>query len=92
MKQRYRSAQRVINTLTDERYYEFTLTGKFEDVLGTHADIQWHSVRGRRSLPHQNHAENPEDPPHVNPKPPEVHIFNDRKEQKPIHQEKPAGL
>ena len=31
---RYSWARNVINSLTDERRYEFTLTGKFEDVIG----------------------------------------------------------
>ena len=34
MKNRYSSAQAIINALVDEKLYEFTLTGKFEDVVG----------------------------------------------------------
>ena len=34
MKNRYSYAQSLINNLCDEKRYEFTLTGKFEDVIG----------------------------------------------------------
>jgi hypothetical protein len=39
MKNRYQNAQGVINALTDEKRYEFTLTGKFEDVIGIYIYI-----------------------------------------------------
>ena len=39
MKNRYSSAQSVINSLCDEKRYEFTLTGKFEDVVGNQFNI-----------------------------------------------------
>ncbi|XP_048586611.1 aerolysin-5-like [Nematostella vectensis] len=41
MKARYSNAQPLINALTDESKYEFTLTGQFEDVIGHHVDIHW---------------------------------------------------
>ncbi|EDO29913.1 predicted protein [Nematostella vectensis] len=41
MKARYSHAQTLINALTDESKYEFTLTGQFEDVIGHHVDIHW---------------------------------------------------
>ena len=34
MKSKYSYAQSLINNLCDEKRYEFTLTGKFEDVIG----------------------------------------------------------
>ena len=100
MKQKYRSAQGVINTLTNEKFYEFTLTGQFEDVLGTHADIQWSPPtrrrgirrRGKRSVPLQDPGKNQGNPPHVFPEPPEVEIFNNLEEEGPPVQERPSGF
>ena len=51
MKQEYRYAGRVIDQLCNENYYEFTLTGQFEDVHGTHAAIQWRDID---LTPHRN--------------------------------------
>lgn len=93
VKQKYSSAQRVINTLVDEKYYEFTLSGQFEDVLGTHADIQWHSLTSKRSVPLQDTAPNPKDPPRVFPKPPEVEIFKNRNKEKPaVPNQRASGI
>ena len=39
MKNRYSYGQSLINNLVDERRYEFTLTGKFEDVIGNSLKI-----------------------------------------------------
>ena len=39
MKNRYSYGQSLINNLADERRYEFTLTGKFEDVIGNSLKI-----------------------------------------------------
>ena len=44
MKQRYDDAQYYIDQLTDEGHYEFTLTGKFEDVVGNDADIEYSEI------------------------------------------------
>lgn len=50
VKQRYSSAQSVINHLTSEGYYEFPLSGQFEDVSGIRADIQWKTMNGKREV------------------------------------------
>ena len=42
MKNKHTYAQGVINSLCDEKRYEFTLTGKFEDVIGNHFKIFSH--------------------------------------------------
>ena len=51
MKQKYSYARSVINQLTNEKYYEFTLTGQFEDVHGVRADLQWKNLNRKRGLP-----------------------------------------
>ncbi|KAK0054334.1 Biomphalysin 4 [Biomphalaria pfeifferi] len=37
-------ARHVINRLTDEPQYQFTLTGKLEKVEGTHVDVEWEKI------------------------------------------------
>lgn len=39
MKQKYPSAQTTIDSLIDEKFYEFTLTGQFEDIVGNHVEV-----------------------------------------------------
>ncbi|KAI8775215.1 Biomphalysin 7 [Biomphalaria glabrata] len=39
--QKFPNARHVINRLTDETQYQFTLTGKLEKVEGTHVDVEW---------------------------------------------------
>ena len=51
MKQKYSYARSVINLLTNEKYYEFTLTGQFEDVHGVRADLQWKNLNRKREIP-----------------------------------------
>ena len=86
MKNRYSGAQSVINSLTDERRYEFTLTGKFEDVIGQHAEVQWktenlsgkkRSLIGEQQLNEEDFPESlsDEDPPEIFPAPPVVKII-----------------
>ena len=66
MKQKYSYARSVINLLTNEKYYEFTLTGQFEDVHGVRADLQWKNLNRKRGVPEWEPAlehdlqENPE--------------------------------
>ena len=50
MKQKYSYARSVINLLTNEKYYEFTLTGQFEDVHGVRADLQWKNLNRKRGV------------------------------------------
>jgi len=67
------SAQNTINDLTNEGWYEFTLTGQFEDVIGQHADVKW--IQGsskKRSLLLSKREK--KDPARVFPEPPEVNI------------------
>ncbi|CAL1533921.1 unnamed protein product, partial [Lymnaea stagnalis] len=46
----YKSAQGLINDLTDGRRYVFKLSGRFDDVIGTKVDVAWHNVpRWKRS-------------------------------------------
>ncbi|XP_013066109.2 uncharacterized protein LOC106054676 [Biomphalaria glabrata] len=48
----YPSARHLINRLTDESQYEFTLSGKLEHVAGTKIDVIWENARlNRRSVP-----------------------------------------
>ena len=61
-------ARPIINELTNEAWYEFTLTGQFEDVIGKKADVNWKSNR-KRSM-----DANKKDPPRVFPSPPKVVI------------------
>ena len=83
MKSRYSGAQGVINSLSNEGMYEFTLTGEFEDVIGQYADIQWKTepLTGKRSvleklLSTDDALQSPsnENPPRLHPSPPQVTI------------------
>ncbi|EDO41900.1 predicted protein [Nematostella vectensis] len=81
MKARYSHAQILINALTDESKYEFTLTGQFEDVIGHHVDIHWSTTslkvpRGlERTLAETHFPKIKGIPPkHVFPKPPAGHL------------------
>ncbi|XP_005096128.1 aerolysin-like [Aplysia californica] len=59
MKQRYTYGQNVINRLTREGRYEFTLTGKFDDVAGNDVQIQWgepYPMLGRHKRSAHAHA------------------------------------
>ncbi|KAK0052495.1 aerolysin, partial [Biomphalaria pfeifferi] len=44
MFQKYPDARRIINRLTDETQYEFTLNGRLEFVEGTDASVVWEKV------------------------------------------------
>lgn len=44
MLQKYPDARRIINRLTDETQYEFTLNGRLEFVEGTDASVVWEKV------------------------------------------------
>jgi len=68
---RYEPAEGVINSLTDEYWYEFTLTGTFEDISGQNADIQWSKGSKDEST---NESTEKKDPPRVFPPPPVVKI------------------
>ncbi|XP_055893170.1 uncharacterized protein LOC129927597 [Biomphalaria glabrata] len=47
----YPSARQLINRLTNETQYEFTLNGKLEHVAGTKIDVIWENARlSRRSI------------------------------------------
>ncbi|XP_001639919.2 aerolysin [Nematostella vectensis] len=74
MTSRYQYAQSLINQLADERLYEFTLTGQFEDVVGQDASVLWKTVslNGKRRVEEVFPTDNTEDPPRVFPKPPTV--------------------
>jgi len=59
----YKYAKGTIDSLTDEGWYEFTLTGTFEDISGQNADIQTRrfganrakSDKSRNSIPPTDH-------------------------------------
>ncbi|XP_005105797.1 uncharacterized protein LOC101864475 [Aplysia californica] len=44
MRAQYGSSQAVINSLTSEERYDFTLTGKFEDVYSKKVEISWEQI------------------------------------------------
>ena len=44
MRQKYDWLSNVVNVLTSERLYEFTLEGKFYDVSGLNFDVKWADV------------------------------------------------
>ncbi|KAK6986687.1 Biomphalysin 3 [Biomphalaria glabrata] len=46
--QKFPDARRVINRLTDETQYQFTLTGKLEKVEGTSINVKWQKVKLNR--------------------------------------------
>uniref|UniRef100_A0A9I3VSE0 Aerolysin-like C-terminal domain-containing protein n=1 Tax=Biomphalaria glabrata TaxID=6526 RepID=A0A9I3VSE0_BIOGL len=49
--QKFPNARHVIDRLTDESQYQFTLTGKLEKVEGTHIYIKWEKMpQGRRDV------------------------------------------
>ncbi|XP_028394008.1 uncharacterized protein LOC114518245 [Dendronephthya gigantea] len=103
MKNRYTSAQSIINTLVDEKLYEFTLTGKFEDVIGQHAEVQWKSESlsgkkrslfgGKMPLTQEDFPESlsDEDPPEIFPAPPVVTIKPVIFKEDAVKHEKPLG-
>ena len=75
LKQEYGYADYVIDQLCNENYYEFTLTGQFEDVHGVHAAIQWREIdlnprRNDWKQADQNVSQPTEDPEWVFPDPP----------------------
>ncbi|KAK0054336.1 Biomphalysin 4 [Biomphalaria pfeifferi] len=41
---KFPNARHVIDRLTDESQYQFTLTGKLEKVEGTHVDVEWERI------------------------------------------------
>jgi len=51
MKQRWTYAGTVIDKLTKEKNYQFTLRGKFEDVQGYKVEIRWKNPKRRRKMP-----------------------------------------
>jgi len=51
MKQRWTYAGTVIDKLTKEKYYQFTLRGKFEDVQGYQVEFKWKNPKRRRKMP-----------------------------------------
>ncbi|KAK6963442.1 Biomphalysin 7 [Biomphalaria glabrata] len=42
--QKFPNARHVINRLTDEPQYQFTLTGKLEKVEGTYINVEWEKI------------------------------------------------
>lgn len=77
MLQRYPHAQAIINRLTDENYYTFTLTGQFEDTHGVRAELKWSNPEAKREI--KSNPANDGDgtkathnPPRVFPRPPAV--------------------
>ncbi|KAI8792016.1 Biomphalysin 1 [Biomphalaria glabrata] len=46
--QKFPDARRVINRLTDETQYQFTLTGKLEKVEGTNINVKWDKIKLNR--------------------------------------------
>ena len=77
LKQKYGIVQSLINELCDEKFYEFTVSGQFEDVRGIHADIQWRDIKlnpGRIDWQpaKQYDSSQMQDPEWVFPDPPKV--------------------
>ncbi|XP_059140356.1 aerolysin-like [Physella acuta] len=53
----YPEARDLINELCDDRRYAFTITGRFDDVIGKHAEFRWDAVRlARRSAENEKNA------------------------------------
>nr|KAI8758519.1 Biomphalysin 2 uncharacterized protein LO NA Biomphalysin 2 [Biomphalaria glabrata] len=46
--QKFPNARQVINRLTDETQYQFTLTGKLEKVEGTSVNVKWEKIKLNR--------------------------------------------
>ncbi|XP_055889503.1 uncharacterized protein LOC129926914 [Biomphalaria glabrata] len=46
--QKFPDARRVINRLTDETQYEFTLKGRLEKVEGTYISVKWDKLKQNR--------------------------------------------
>ena len=88
MKEKYSNAKTLIEDLVNEAKYEFTLNGKFEDVIGTNAAIHFgpsESIQGKRdpavTAPQADDPDKPikfqtqpKIPAPVNPEPPVVRI------------------
>ena len=88
MKQRWSHANTLIKNLVNEGKYEFTLTGKFEDIIGNDASVHFFGSektkkRDSSPLPQKKSADpekpvefipQPGDPAPVNPPPPIVNI------------------
>lgn len=75
MMNRWSSAKPIIDDLTNEAWYEFTLTGQFEDVIGQKADVVWKTATTKRSAPMSEKREvEASDPPRVFPPSPKVVI------------------
>ncbi|XP_059145004.1 uncharacterized protein LOC131932151 [Physella acuta] len=103
MKNAYPNAQNFINDLSNENRYVFTITGRFDDVIGKHAEFRWDSVSvGRRSddvedtgpdeiFQNSTHVAKPlpNDVPPVTLKPPHVDVTV--KNQVKLEQLKPSG-
>ena len=87
MRQKYSYAQSLINNLVNKGKYEFTLSGKFEDVIGNDASIHFFGTTstGKRDadpIPQADPAPDkyvefkpsPYDPAPIDPPPPIVEI------------------
>ena len=103
VKQRYSHAENLINNLVSEGKYEFTLTGKFEDIMGSDASIHWvgdPTPAGKRDAESVSETDSTDtekpvefkpqegDPAPVNPAPPVVKI----KMPKEINNPRIAGM
>ncbi|XP_059173670.1 uncharacterized protein LOC131954154 [Physella acuta] len=103
LKNAYPYAQNLINDLCNENRYVFTLYGRFDDVIGKHAEFHWDSVPLRKrsadrgedvpDVIHQNstHVAKalPNDVPLVKLEPPKINI--EVKNQTKIEKPAPSG-
>uniref|UniRef100_A0A182YTP9 Aerolysin-like C-terminal domain-containing protein n=1 Tax=Biomphalaria glabrata TaxID=6526 RepID=A0A182YTP9_BIOGL len=48
IKSKYPVAQALIDDLVNEKHYQFTLNGEFEDIMGTSVDVVWGPVTKRK--------------------------------------------
>ncbi|KAI8792019.1 aerolysin [Biomphalaria glabrata] len=54
--QKFPDARQIINRLTDETQYQFTLSGKLEKVEGTSVNVKWEKMKLDRRDVSENDA------------------------------------
>ncbi|XP_059161549.1 aerolysin-like [Physella acuta] len=103
VKNAYPNAQTLISDLCNENRYVFTITGRFDDVIGKHAEFRWDAVPLRKRSAERDEEEPdeifqnsthvarplPNDVPPVLLEPPKVNI--EVKNQVKVDQPTPSG-
>ena len=91
MKQRYPESKTLIDILTNEDLYTFTMTGQFEETTEYEVKSTWSASKPIGQLQEdvglnatfQTEGSNNPELPRIKPPPPEVETIDNSKEMKP---------